>query len=253
MNIRSTLLGGAALAAAAFAFTPALADEPAGAINIGYSYVDVSGGSGNDWNVGGNFVAPISDNWRFQGVAQYDGASGGGLSGHVASASASVYYRPQNGRVGVSVGYADGNISGVGSGHGWSYGVFGEYYGEKVTFTGKIGILDPQAPLDNVTYVGAALTGYANDNWAISGQVNYFDTSGGNMTLGTLQAEYLFPGKPVSLSGFYTYANISGGGGSANIFGIQLKVYFGGGNTLQQDHQTGADTFAVTPGLRYSF
>ena len=136
MNIRSTLLGGAALAAAAFAFTPALADEPAGSLGASYSYVDTSGGSADNFAVEGTFVTSISDHWQFQGVGQYNSMSGGGINADVTVINAAVAYRGSNGRLGITAGYGNLDAGGFGSGDGILYGVFGEYYGDKVTFSG---------------------------------------------------------------------------------------------------------------------
>ena len=75
MNIRSTLLGGAALAAAAFAFTPALADDagPGGSINLGYGYADGSGGGSSDiFNAGGTLNTNFNENWGFRAQHQYE-------------------------------------------------------------------------------------------------------------------------------------------------------------------------------------
>lgn len=241
MNIRSTLLGGAALAAAAFAFTPALAeDTAAGSINGGYAYADGSGSSVDVWGVGGTFTAPFNDNWGFQGNAQYTSVD----SSSFTEVGASLYYSMPTGRIGATVGYVDGSSGGI-SGGDLTYGAFGEFYGENVTFGVKGGVLDESG--GNITYLGARLTGYVGANWAITGQITYFDLAS-STTNAKLEAEYKFNNSPVSVA--LSYARLSQSGSDANIFGITLRAYFGGGDSLRDAQRAGkSEGFVGSPGV----
>ena len=242
MNIRSTLLGGAALAAAAFAFTPALADDagPGGSINLGYGYADGSGGGSSDiFNAGGTLNTNFNENWGFQGNAQYTDADGSSFT----EVAASLYYNLGSGRLGATVGYVDASSGGL-RGGSMSYGVFGEFEGQNVTFGVKGGVIDDTS---SVTYLGARLTGYLNDNWALSGTLSYFDLSS-STTTARVEAEYKFNNSPVSLAASYSYLDTSGG--NANIFGVTLRVYFGGGDSIRDAQRAGkSDGFVGSAGV----
>lgn len=212
----------------------------AAAFSLGSPYVGAQGNAGYDWTT----------------------ISGVGISGW--NFGGSVFWAAFPGRAGATVQYFsldDGGSDLALSGNVTTYGAFGEYYfsdfltaglkGGGLSVNGAASVLGYGSfgPASG-SYFGGALTAYLIPALALSGTVDYFAVSGingGNVTALSIGAEYLLSealptltSLPVSAFGGYTNQQISGGGGSADIFFVGLRIYTTGiGDTLRDIHRNG--------------
>ena len=103
-------------------------------------------------------------------------------------------------------------------------------------------------------YVGGHLKGYVMPDFAVDGFVNYTSLSGGHITDYGAHAEWLpMEDLPVSIGGTFDHFDVSGGG-SADTWMINLKLYLNDSpaTTLVDRQRTGTlDT--ITPRFNFLF
>ena len=255
------LLAGACAAVMGIASTvPALAEAPqtfAGTLSGSYGNLSISGGGGDADIYGGDGQAAFGlgmPNLGAEVDAGYHYLSANGGSIDTYNIGGHAFWATMQGRLGATVQYQ--SLSGSGfSAHITNYGGFGEYYAsDAITLGLNAGGYTASAfgSSDNDIYIGGGFSGYLTPNVAVTGLINYYNATGGNLTSYTGMLEWLVSeSTPISLFGSYTNTQVSGGGGHLNLWMIGVKFYTdGNGTTLVGKHRNGALDNIVRPSIR---
>lgn len=232
MKVRTAILGAAsAVAMIAVSASAALAGNFSGTLTGDYAHIDGSGSDANLWGVSGAGVFNLDGPWNIGLHVDYSNLDGSGFNTDTWSFGGNTFYRGDNGRLGVAVGYSSSD-TGFGTFHVTNYGVGGEWWANKMwTFAAKGGGFSGSGSLDGY-YLGGQVIGYVCPNVGISGTVDYAHLSGGlSETDYGVKAEWLVSeSTPISVWGGYTGTDFNGFGstGTVNTWTIGLTFYTNG-------------------------
>jgi len=227
----------------------------AGAFSGDYSSVDCSGcGSNNIWGINGSGAFGFGSS---QVGAQIDGGyhrfSGDIGNANIWTVGGSVFWGPQWGRVGGTLGYASADCGSGCQINTFTYGPFVEgYLGNYVTLGAHGGgfSVDAFSTTNTGTYIGGGITGYAIPDLALSGTIDYSSINSFNATTYGVGAEWLVSRMvPISIFGGYRNTQLSGGGGHIDQWFVGARFYVGAPGMSLVDHNRNGTLGWVGNGL----
>ena len=244
MTYRPFLLGSICAAALALSASTVLADGIAGTLSGDYSNLSLSGisGSADDWGVSGALEGGTGfEQMKVELNAGYHNLSSGGLSIDNWDVGGNAFWAPGAGRLGINVAYR--SLSGSGASVDLTnYGAFAEWWATNaITLAVKGGGLHLKASASylgsgstNGYYVGGNATGYVMPDLSLSGRIDYTDLGYGlHDTDYTARAEWLpWEDMPISISGGYTYSDISMTSTHGDTWFVALTYYYNEGGDM---------------------
>ncbi len=213
-----------------------------GTFGFDYAHFSPSSGSdGNQYGLSGSGLFALGDNFGLNLDAGYHNVSSSGPNLSNWTASGALVWQGADWRLGPNFGFQS-NSKGSFSSNTYNYGAYADYFvSPAITLSGKGGGFSSN-PGSGGYYLGGALKGYVNPDFAIDGAIDYtrFTSFGGSSeTDFTIRSEWLVSeSTPVSVFGGYTYSGFSPGSFNVSTVFVGIKLYTNGnGATTLVDRQ----------------
>jgi hypothetical protein len=233
-----------------------------GTVGGGETFYDAPNNHIGDWNANGSVLFTLDNpGFNFQGNFSNDSLSASVNGGDYWTYGGDVYWRDFAGAIGLNIDtHSLSNVSVSGKGADFNnFGGFGQWYlTPEVTLEAKGGWLTQhyQGPYGSVGAVGYPLDAVAVSLTADYAKDNHLQPELKDIGI---DAEWLpLPEFPVSIAFSYTRAQLTRlpvpqdpeSTRSLDVYGVALKVYFGGGgggDSLRDYQRNGAVTYDGAP------
>ncbi|MDE2133485.1 MAG: hypothetical protein KGJ49_02685 [Alphaproteobacteria bacterium] len=223
-----------------------------GTLGVDYAHFNPSSGSdGNQYGLSGSGLFALGDNFGLNLDAGYHNVSRTGPNLSNWTASGALVWQRADWRLGPNFGFQS-NSQGSFSSNTYNYGAYADYFAsQSFTFSAKGGGFSSNPGSDGY-YLGGALKGYVNPDFAIDGAIDYtrFTSFGGSSeTDFTIRSEWLISETtPLSIFGGYTYSGFSPGSFNVNTVFVGIKLYTNGNGatTLVDRQRTGTLGWSAT-------
>ncbi|MEZ6028956.1 MAG: hypothetical protein R3C46_04310 [Hyphomonadaceae bacterium] len=202
-----------------------------GSAGVNYTRIDTDFGDADAYGIDGEVVIPTGGSWSAILEGSYN--DGDNADGTLAGRAHLVNFG-ENNAWGGYVGLADGDGSTV-------YGLGGEYaqFFDASTLALNLNYLTDDDSNVDFYSVGGAYRIFASDNlrFDVTAMLGRADSSGGDADVNSIGVglEYMFDNSPFSVGA--SYQRLDGDIAEANVFGVTLRMNFGGDTLKAADRK----------------